>query len=146
MAATSALSEPAKENETTVRIFMSRRLQDPCARHLPQASQFLLPAFPKRITYRERCAVKTPNQVEIASRESLREADQQRVPVKGKLFLGWQWATCQPGVAEVAGSESLLPPSFFNFPSTENQNHGFAWKHGEWSSQGMRGPWDAAQH
>jgi hypothetical protein len=50
------------------------------------SSKFLLPAFPKHITYRERCAVKTPNQVDIASRESLRQADQQRV--KGKLGEG----------------------------------------------------------
>ncbi len=123
MAATSALSEPAKENETTVRIFMSRRLQDPCARHLPQASQFLLPAFPKRVTYRERCAVKTPNPVDIAGRES-RQTDQQRV--KGKFGEGLSslynhhqtpWATHDwlAGCRGSARLRKLLAAIYFQF-------------------------------
>lgn len=44
--------------------------------------------------------------------------------------------TGQPGVAEVAGSESFLPPSISNFSSTENLNHGL---HGSMESGPAKG-------
>jgi hypothetical protein len=120
MAATSAFPEPAKETKPQSGFYEQETARPLCTTSAA-GSQFLLPAFPKRVTYRERCAVKTPNPVDIASRA---RTDQQRV--KGKLEEGLSslynhHRTCgplmtgSPGVAEVPGSERFFAAIYFQF-------------------------------